>query len=337
MKWTWIYITLGGIFVIKLIESSRTIALINEAQQLKQVTKKPIMLVSSNPRQGFDVYLNPNETIAWQLPYTNKAFASIVSDSLEEIPYPKQAMAEWMRVADTVLVNTHSIFSPEAWLDLRHHYVFMGQQTISIKPAINWSIAGGVGYFFYRRRRQEERKALPQEEETTEAALRCEASEAISPPSEERKALPPPPEIEPAPIISPEELSGIAATFLLPSSIKKGTVNLSIGSDEALVTELKAKGVESLVFDPQRLPQEHNRQILSQLESKPADSATLFGVLDRISDPEERKSALQVAYENVKLGGKVYIKVDEPQKYLTKVKQVFPVAKIKQGIITAVK
>jgi len=46
---------------------------------------------------------------------------------------------------------------------------------------------------------------------------------------------------------------------------------------------------------------------------------------------------LQVAYENVKPGGKVFVKVEEPKKYLTEVKQIFPSAKIRQGIITAVK
>lgn len=339
MKWTWIYMLVGGAFVVKLIESSRTIALINEAKQLKEVTKKPIMLISSNPRQGpllggggvgFDVYLNPNETITWQLPYMNKAFASIVSDALEEMPYPKQAMTEWMRVADTVLVNTHSIFSPEAWLDFRHHQVFMGQQTILVNPSTNWAIAGGVGYFFYRRHKRivDKKEALPEVEEEEEA-------EAISPP-EERKALSPPPEIEPAPIyhpsvrISPEEFMGTHSQF------RKGTINLGIGSDEALSEELKAQGVENLVFDPQNLPEEHNRQILNQLEGKPADSATLFG-LDKVSDPEERQSALQVAYENVKLGGKIFVKVEEPKKYLTEVKQIFPSTKISQGLITGVK
>lgn len=338
MKWTWLYIALGGVFVVKLIESSRTTALIAEAQQLKQRTKKPIMLISSNPRLGFDVYLNPQETITWQLPYTNKAFASIVSDSLEEIPYPKQAMTEWMRVADTVLVNTHSIFSPEAWLDLRHHQVFMGQQSILLNPSINWAITGGIGYFLYRR---SHRKKIEEQE-----------PQALSPPAleeEEEEPLPvvrkalPPPRIEPAPIISPEELSGTG--FDIPrgvgtiptSDFRKGTINLGIGHDTALNAELNAQGVENLEFDPISLPEEHNKQVLSRLENNPADSATLFGVLDKVSDSEERKSALQVAYENIKPGGKVFIKVQEPKKYLTEVKQIFPGAKVRRGMITAVK
>lgn len=344
MKWTWFYMLIGGTFIIKLIESSRTATLINEAQQLKQVTKKPIMLISSTPRQGFDVYLNPNETNTWQLPYTNKAFASVVSDSLEEVPYPKQAMSEWMRVADTVLVNTHSIFSPEAWLDLRHHYVFMGQQTILVTPTINWAVAGGVGYFFYKRHKRME-KALPEEETEPEVA---EEEEVVSPPPEEERKELPPPKVEPAPILSPEELEQLSGMeemktgkqinkSNLQSSIvnlqcpKPPCVNLSIGD---AVTSPK---VENLVFDPQHLPEEHNRQVLSQLEKKPADTATLFGVLDKITDPEERKSTLQVAYENVKMGGKVFVKVEEPKKYLMDVKQIFPSARIKQGMITGVK
>ena len=359
----WIYIALGGMFIAKLIEGTRTNALIAEAQQLKQVTKKPIMLISSKPRQGFDVQLNPNNTITWQLPYANKAFAAIVSDSLEEIPYPKQAMAEWMRASDTVLVNTHSIFSPETWLDLRHHQVFMGQQTVPINPALNWSIAGGVGYFWYRRKK---RNATKGQLETPKPEVEFENLDV----DEERKALPPP-KIETAPIISPDELDELAGNDLLPrqeffrpkfgipgtesdgtskqqkmknkmtgTSIlcsKPPCVNLNIGDDVQVSAQLSAPGIETVVFDPQNLPEEHNRQILSQLENKPADSATLFGVLDKISDPEERQSALQVAYENIKPGGKVMVKVDEPKKYLTDVKRIFPSARIKQGMITAVK
>lgn len=369
MKWTWIYIALGGSFIIKLIESSRTIALINEAKQLKEVTKKPIMLISSNPRQGFDVYLNPNETITWQLPYMNKAFASIVSDALEEIPYPKQAMTEWMRVADTVLVNTHSIFSPEAWLDFRHHYVFMGQQTIPVSPTTNWAIAGGVGYFLYRRRKRlGNGKVLPEAEEPEVFPIKIplpplqrgniNQQSTIDNPraiNNQQSTIPkalPPPKVEPAPIyhpsgglggvrISPEEFMGTippqSSIFNLPSSIKKGSVNLSIGLDETLNTELKEKGIENLTFDPQHLPEEQNRQVLSQLESKPADTATLFGILDKVTDSEERKSALQVAYENIKLGGKVFVKVEEPKKYLPEIRRIFPSAKIREGMITAVK
>ena len=372
----WIYIALGGMFIAKLIEGTRTNALIAEAQQLKQVTKKPIMLISSKPRQGFDVQLNPNNTITWQLPYANKAFAAIVSDSLEEIPYPKQAMAEWMRASDTVLVNTHSIFSPETWLDLRHHQIFMGQQTVPINPALNWSIAGGVGYFWYRRKK---RNATKGQLETPKPEVEFENLDV----DEERKALPLP-KIETAPIISPDELAGNdfwSSAVKDPPVLKKQKlsdgvffqqnmenkmtgkrekriippdkggprgvtsilcskppcVNLNIGDDVQVSTQLSAPGIETVVFDPQNLPEEHNRQILSQLENKPADSATLFGVLDKISDPEERQSALQVAYENIKPGGKVMVKVDEPKKYLTDVKRIFPSARIKQGMITAVK
>jgi len=391
----WIYIALGGMFIAKLIEGTRTNALIAEAQQLKQVTKKPIMLISSKPRQGFDVQLNPNNTITWQLPYANKAFAAIVSDSLEEIPYPKQAMAEWMRASDTVLVNTHSIFSPETWLDLRHHQIFMGQQTVPINPALNWSIAGGVGYFWYRRKKRlENETALPVERAVAQGFTaspkilpRLEEAEFENPDEtavyEERKALPPP-KIETAPIISPDELAGNdfwSSAVKDPPVLKKQKlsdgvffqqnmenkmtgkrekriippdkggprgvtsilcskppcVNLNIGDDVQVSTQLSAPGIETVVFDPQNLPEEHNRQILSQLENKPADSATLFGVLDKISDPEERQSALQVAYENIKPGGKVMVKVDEPKKYLTDVKRIFPSARIKQGMITAVK
>jgi len=357
MKWNWIYIALGGMFIARLIEGTRTNALIAEAQQLKQVTKKPIMLISSKPRQGFDVQLNPNNTITWQLPYANKAFAAIVSDSLEEIPYPKQAMAEWMRTADSVLVNTHTIFSPMTWLDLRYHHVFMGQQIIPINPAMNWSIAAGVGYFWYRhkKRLENEKTKLPSDKGGREIEPEAEFE---SPTEVERKALPPP-KVEPAPIISPdelEELSGMenkmtgkpekriippdkggprGVTSILCS--KPPCVNLNIGDDVQVSTQLSAPGIENVVFDPQNLPEEHNRQVLRQLEQKPADSATLFGVLDKISDPKERQSALQVAYENIKPGGKVMVKVEEPKKYLTDVKRIFPSAKIRQGMITAVK
>ena len=359
MKWKWVYIAIGGTFIVKMVESGRTKALVDEAMQIREATKKPIMLISSSLRQGFDVHLNPAQAVTWQLPYLNKAFSAIVSDALEEIQYPQEAVAEWQRIADAVLINTHSVFSPEAWLDFRHQYVFMGSNTIPINPSLNWAVAGGLGYYLYRRQQRKklaksaERKQLPETEEIIEEepvenpdsfgvenpdsfGEEIEEMEAVRP---ERKALPAPIDgvkVELAPLINPDDLVSGGIDILDGIDITSG-VNLGIGSEGAVSEQLQGKGVTNLIFNPMTMPQEHNQAVLEQLENSPADSATLVNVLSKVKDTEERKGAVQVAYENLKSGGRVFIKDKNPKKYLSEIKQLFPDAKLKGGVIVATK
>lgn len=362
MKWKWVCVAIGGTFLVYMVEKGRTNALISEAIQIREATKKPILLISSNRRQGFDAYINPSETIVWQLPYANKAFGAVMSDSLEEIQYPKEAVAEWQRIADSVLINTHSVFSPEAWLDFRHQYVFVGQNTIPINPSLNWAIGGGLAYYLYRRQQRKKLakstvKALPETEiieegeelPTTEDIVEEIAEDLPS----ERKMLPAPTDgneggvaletersegvkVEPAPIINPDDLEGESVDMLDGIDLSDG-VNLGIGSDGVFAEKLQAKGVTNLIFNPASMPQEHNQAVLNQLEAKPADSATLIDVLSKIKDSEERQGAVQIAYENIKSGGKIFVKDKTLKKYLPEIKQRFPDAKIKGGIIVATK
>lgn len=356
MKWKWVYIAIGGTFLVYMVEKGRTNALVSEAIQIREATKKPILLISSLRRQGFDAYINPSETVTWQLPYANKAFGAVMSDSLEEIQYPKEAVAEWQRIADSVLINTHSVFSPEAWLDFRHQYVFVGQNTIPINPSLNWAIGGGLVYYLYRRQQRKKLakstvKALPETEiiEEGEELPTTEeiAEEIVEEIPSERKMLPAPDragvhasdgvKVEPAPIINPDDLEGEPQGKPLDGIDLSGGVNLGIGSDGVFAEKLQAKGVTNLIFNPASMPQEHNQAVLQQLEAKPADSATLIDVLSKIKDSEERQGAVQIAYENIKSGGKIFVRDKTLKKYLPEIKQRFPDAKIKGGVIVATK
>lgn len=354
-KWSYLYMAIGGAFVVKLVENGRINALIYEAHQIREKSRKSILLISTKQRDGFDAYINPAQTVAWQLPYLSKSFGAVVSDSLEDIQYPQDALREWQRIADTVLVHTHSIFSPEAWLDIRHHNVFLGEHTIPVNPSLNWAIGGGVIYYLYKKG-QRKKLELPEAEDIIEELTEEEpldAEEAIEELTEDiprmeggaslpaSKALPPPIDgvkIERAPILNPDELKDLKGgdDLLTGIDINSG-VNLGIGSDGEFAEALEGKGVTNLIFNPLTMPQEHNQAVMEKLDNNPADSATLTNVLSKVSNPVERQGAVQVAYENIRPGGRVFIKDKNPKKYLHDVKQFFPNAKVKGEVIVATK
>jgi hypothetical protein len=420
-------IGLGSMFLIRVIENSRMQRLVTEAQKIREMTQKPILLISSTPKKGFDVHIDPIKNIAWKLPYTNKAFAVIVANCLEDMPYPQQAVAEWTRVADKVLVTSHLFFSPETWLDLRHKYAYVGNKTISINPALTWGVIGGLGYYFYTRSKKKtqalsegekakpaltEGKTLPKEKAVAleEGAVELDSAEEqgskgagehgskkahlpICPPalSEEVREEDIPEmddvKIETAPLVKPGK-NKKSPTLPKGSSIplptpdpsregklhrtrgkkaniisgkiekeigettggdgkdkdmldeiawQRGTVNLNIGDIiPNITTQLGMKGVTNLTFDPVKMPEGHNKNVMAKFEKKPADTVTL-NLLDYIPDKEERLAAIQVAQENVKMGGEVYIDVADTKKYMTEINEFFPDAEIRDGYVVGVK
>ena len=347
MKWTkLLYWALGAHFLIKLREKADLQKVIREAQALKAQAKKPLLLVSDNHHQGFDVVLNSNQT-PWQLPYPDKAFAAVVSDALEHIPYPQQAIAEWNRVADATLISTHIIWSPETWLDLRHRYTFIGTNVFAIHPTLNWAILGGIGYWLWKRRYAQKSITADTGEEIAEDntdqetpveelpvmagtqkvekaplvvpdALPKPPPPPAAPPRRRRKSLAkrdsdlsgPQANLTPPPVVNvvDKEIAGIPDGYKNLNGHRGVNLNLSGGAQvdmKAITQHLKSKGIETLAFDPVRYSERHNQQVISKLQRKPADSATLYRLFSTppwSQNPEERSGAIQLAYENVKRG-----------------------------------
>lgn len=295
----WLYWGLGGIFLIKLIEKSRLNKFIQQAQQLRTASGKPICLISASSKSpAFDVHIHPNQSL--NLPYVDKHFSALVCNAFEEIPDPGAALAEWQRIADKVFVNTHLFLSPEAWLDLRHRHVFMGKKMIGISPAMNWGIAGGLGYYFFYERKK-------------------------------KKDLPMLPALPSAPALSQDNIE--EAPLVNPSEIKQSSFNgrlLDIGG------ALDLNGVEfngeKLVLD-MNMSEEDNQNILSSLEAEPAE-VVVISTFDDLPD-DEKEATIQIASENLKRGGKTYIPTKRPGGYLGKVRKFFRRAKKQQGYIEA--
>ena len=134
------------------------------------------------------------------------------------------------------------------------------------------------------------------------------------------------------------------------------TMNLDIGGGkyDLFTDALKEKGVNNLVFDPYNRTPEHNQQVLMICESFPADTVTIFNVLNVIKEFDMQIEVLNLALRFVKNEGSIYIRstyknqsgksgvtksgtfqhCKTQQEYLDEiVKVVFPMAELKHGLI----
>jgi len=138
---------------------------------------------------------------------------------------------------------------------------------------------------------------------------------------------------------------------------KPNTLNLDIGGGKYdLMTEaLLKKNVTNLVYDPYNRSEHHNEGVLIKLLYYPVDTVTVFNVLNVIKEHQIQLEVLSLAYGVLKPQGMVYIrstyknpkKVSGPTKsgtfqhyktqeeYLEIVKEVFPDAELKYGLISA--
>ncbi|MHC4397837.1 MAG: hypothetical protein ACYS1A_19505, partial [Planctomycetota bacterium] len=304
----------GATLFLGMVERNKTNALIEEAKQARFATRKPILFISTTENKDFDVWMDPTKIDTQRLPYPDKRFAAVVSDSLECVLNPQAALTEWQRVADGVLVNTSPVISPMTWLNLKHNYVFSGDKILRVHPGVNWGIAGGLGYYAYNRSKpKSKRKALPLPENIEGTDDNDENVEMAPKPEEMDDNLPLETEddqfedlhpieesdldglgTEPAALPEPDESLALAEpeTNILHDKVKwrRGTTNLDIGGGLGDAPE----GVENLTFAPGILPEEVNRQIIAGLETSPADTATLADVLQEIPEADERLGALQV-------------------------------------------
>jgi len=140
---------------------------------------------------------------------------------------------------------------------------------------------------------------------------------------------------------------------------KPNTLNLDIGGGKYdLMTEtLLEKSVTNLVYDPYNRSEEHNKNVLVTLLSYDVDTVTIFNVLNVIKEHEIQLDVLKMAYGILKEEGMVFVrstymnrnkvsgvtKIGTYQHYKTQkeyleiVKEVFPNAELKYGLIYGMK
>lgn len=74
---------------------------------------------------------------------------------------------------------------------------------------------------------------------------------------------------------------------------------------------LAERGVENVIYDPFSRSRDQNQSALARLFVKPADSATLFNVLNVITNDKERRVALSIAALHMSVGALAWIDVYE--------------------------
>ena len=140
---------------------------------------------------------------------------------------------------------------------------------------------------------------------------------------------------------------------------KPFTNNLDIGGGkyDLMTQKLAEKGVANLIYDPYNRSELYNRNSLIILKDILVDTVTIFNVLNVIQEREIQIDVLEMAYEELKDGGHVFVRSTymNPTKasgvtksgtyqhymtqkeYLEMVKIVFPNAELKHGLIHATK
>jgi hypothetical protein len=136
---------------------------------------------------------------------------------------------------------------------------------------------------------------------------------------------------------------------------KPGQRNIDIGGGrfDTASDFLQQKGVENSIYDPYNRSEEHNTEV-----DKPDHyhTATISNVLNVIKEPYYRQATLMKARDALQPGGKVHVTAYEGNgsgvpaasskgwqenrrlgSYLDEVKQVFPDAKVKNGMIVGTK
>ena len=152
-----------------------------------------------------------------------------------------------------------------------------------------------------------------------------------------------------------------AFTKLLEKDVfKKGSTNLDIGGgrfDNANDLLKDKAGAKNIVFDPFNRTKAHNAKVAKQVSGGKVDTVTINNTLNVIEEIPNQIKVLEQAKDAVKADGKVYISIYPGDKsgvgrttaedsfqqmkplsdYLETVQEVFPNAKIVNGMIEATK
>ena len=140
---------------------------------------------------------------------------------------------------------------------------------------------------------------------------------------------------------------------------KPNTINFDIGGGkyDLFTEELSENNVTNLAYDPYNRTDEHNNNVLTIVKKFGADTVTIFNVLNVIKEYEMQINVLNLALETLKSGGYVFVRSTymNPKKvsgetksgtfqhyltmndYLKIVRNVFPNAELKYGLIYATK
>ena len=137
---------------------------------------------------------------------------------------------------------------------------------------------------------------------------------------------------------------------------KKGSVNIDIGGGRFNNADelLQKSDATNLVYDPFNRTKAHNDNVVNAVSGGNADTATINNVLNVIEDEANQLKVLRQAKDAVKKDGEVFISVYQGKgdgigkatskgfqqnkktaDYLDLVRQVFPNATVKKGIIRA--
>jgi len=135
-------------------------------------------------------------------------------------------------------------------------------------------------------------------------------------------------------------------------AVKEGDVILDIGGGkfDNAVDWAAERGAKLHVYDPFNRTPEHNQRVIDEVSGGRANKVTINNVLNVIQEPENRLKVLQQAQDALKPGGEAYISVYKttnragetssgwqearPLKdYLKEVQQVFPDARMQNGMI----
>lgn len=137
---------------------------------------------------------------------------------------------------------------------------------------------------------------------------------------------------------------------------KKGSVNIDIGGGRFNNADelLQKSDATNLVYDPFNRTKAHNANVVNAVSGGNADTATINNVLNVIEDEANQLKVLNQAKDAVKKDGEIFISVYQGKgdgvgkatskgfqqnkkvtEYLDLVKQVFPNATLKKGIIRA--
>lgn len=138
---------------------------------------------------------------------------------------------------------------------------------------------------------------------------------------------------------------------------KPFTNNLDIGGGkyDLMTQKLAEKSVANLIYDPYNRSNAYNENVLITLLDILVDTVTIFNVLNVIQEREIQMKVIHMAYDTLKTGGYVFVRSTymNPAKasgvtksgtfqhylkqsdYLEMVKEVFPNAKLKYGLIYA--
>lgn len=140
-------------------------------------------------------------------------------------------------------------------------------------------------------------------------------------------------------------------------SWKPNTINFDIGGGKYnLMTEkLLEKSVTNLLYDPYNRSSSHNDEILEKVKVSNIDTVTIFNVLNVIKERDIQIEVIRMGFNALRTGGILFVRSTymNPKKvsgvtkigtfqhylkmsdYLEIVREVFPNAKLKHGIIYA--